>query len=463
LKVLLISPPTRSVVKEVVGTAGPPLGLAYLAAVARDAGWEPMIIDGLTEDLTPSELEDRIRKFQPDVVGLTATTPAIYDAYEAARIAKRVNPNALVLIGGPHATFTADEVLRECEQIDIVVMGEGEETFKQILDRFEKNKGYEDILGIAYRKNNIVKINPPRPLIRDLDNLPIPAYDLLPMEKYVVEGVRYAAIMTSRGCPYNCIFCSSSLQFGKKWRAHSPERVLEELRILREKFRVREIEFLDDTFTLNPKRAIDLSRKIVEEGLDISWSASSRVNTFNRSVGEAMHKAGAHTIYFGIESGSDKTLKFIGKGITRQQAIDAVKAAKEVELNALGSFVIGFPYETEEDIRSTIRFANKVNVDLAQFTIATPYPGTRLWEIAVRENLLLTRNWRRFTTVDVVMRNLYLTPQRLKKLFLQAYLTFYLHPKRVIKDIFQNKCFILKRAIPAAFGFLKRLITGFWE
>ena len=463
MKVLLISPPTRSIVKEVVGTAGPPLGLAYLAAVAREAGWKPMIIDGLTEDLTPSELEDRIRKFQPDVVGLTATTPAIYDAYEAARIAKRVNPNALVLIGGPHATFTADEVLRECEQIDIVVMGEGEETFKEILDRFEKNKGYEDILGIAYRKDNTVKINPPRPLIRNLDNLPIPAYDLLPMEKYVVEGVRYAAIMTSRGCPYNCVFCSSSLQFGKRWRAHSPERVLEELRILREKFRVKEIEFLDDTFTLNPKRAIDLSRKIVEEGLDISWSASSRVNTFNRSVGEAMHKAGAHTIYFGIESGSDKTLKFIGKGITRQQAVDAVKAAKEVELNALGSFVIGFPYETEEDIRSTIRFANKVDVDLAQFTIATPYPGTRLWEIAVRENLLLTRNWRKFTTVDVVMRNLYLTPQRLKKLFLQAYLTFYLHPKRVIKDIFQNKCFILKRAIPAAFGFLKRLITGFWE
>ena len=197
MKVLLISPPTRSVVKEVVGTAGPPLGLAYLAAVAREAGWEPMIIDGLTEDLTSSELEDRIRKFQPDVVGLTATTPAIYDAYEVARIAKRVNPNALVLIGGPHATFTADEVLRECEQIDIVVMGEGEETFKEILDRFEKNKGYEDILGIAYRKNNTVKINPPRPLIRNLDSLPIPAYDLLPMEKYVVEGVRYAAITVS--------------------------------------------------------------------------------------------------------------------------------------------------------------------------------------------------------------------------------------------------------------------------
>ena len=176
-----------------------------------------------------------------------------------------------------------------------------------------------------------------------------------------------------------------------------------------------------------------------------------------------MHRAGAHTVYFGIESGSEKTLKFIGKGITRRQAIDAVKAAKDSGLNALGSFVIGFPYETEEDIKKTIRFANKVGVDLAQFTIATPYPGTRLWEIAVKKNLLLTRNWRKFTTVDVVMRNIYLTPQRIKRLFLQAYLAFYLHPRRVLKDIFQRKGFILRRAIPAAFKFIKRMIMGLWE
>lgn len=283
------------------------------------------------------------------------------------------------------------------------------------------------------------------------------------MERYVVERIKFGAVMTSRGCPYNCIFCSSSLQFGKKWRAHSVDRVIEELKTLTEKFRVKEIEFLDDTFTLNPKRVEELSKKIIEEKLDISWSASSRVNTFNYQVGYSMHRAGAHTIYFGIESGSDRTLKFIGKGISKEQSLEAVRTAKRAGLRTLGSFVIGFPYETESEIKETIKFANKVGVDLAQFTIATPYPGTRLWEIALEKNLLLTRNWRKFTTIDVVMKNLYLTPQKVKKLFLWAYITFYLHPRRVIEDVFKNRCFILKRAIPAAFRFVKGSILGLWE
>ena len=459
----MILPPTKSVVKEVLGASGPPLGLAYLAAVARDIGWQPRIIDGLTENLSAGDLTSIIRSIQPDVVGLTATTPAIHDAYEVAKIAKEVNPETLVMIGGPHATFTAEEVLRECPYIDLVVRGEGEQTLREILKRVEKGKEFEDVAGIAYKKDGVIKENPPRGLIKNLDDLPIPAYDLLPMDKYVVDKVKFAAVITSRGCPYNCIFCSSSLQFGKTWRAHSPDRVLEEIRILKEEYGVREIEFLDDTFTLNMKRAEEISKRITEEGLDISWSASSRVNTFARSLGKSLKRAGAHTIYFGIESGSEKTLRFIGKGITRAQAMDAVKAAKDSELNALGSFVIGFPYETEDEIRETIKFANKVGVDLAQFTIATPYPGTRLWTIALREKLLLTKDWKRFTTVDVVMRNLYLAPEKIKRLFLQAYLFFYLHPKRIVKDVILNKGFLLRRAIPGAVKYLRRVILKAWE
>jgi len=463
LRILLISPPAQSAVKTVVGATGPPLGLAYLASVAREIGWKPKIIDGLAEEPTQRQIAEIVKRFSPDVVGLTATTATVLDAYEVARIVKETSPETLVMIGGPHATFMAEEVLRECPHIDLVVRGEGEITLKEILERIEKGREFYDVAGITYRKGELVKENPPRPLISNLDDLPYPAYDLLPMEKYVVEGIRFAAIMTSRGCPYNCIFCSSSLQFGKKWRAHSVKRVIDELKLLVEKFKVKEIEFLDDTFTLNMKRAIEIAKNIVKEKLDISWSASSRVNTFNREVGEAIHRAGAHTVYFGIESGSERTLKFIGKGISKRQAIDAVKAAKDSKLNALGSFIIGFPYETEEEIRETIRFANKVGVDLAQFTVATPYPGTRLWQIAVENNLLLTRNWRKYTTLDVVMKNIYLTPQKLKKLLLWAYIVFYLHPKRVLKDIFINKGFILKRAIPAAFRFLKRYVTGVWE
>jgi len=463
LKALLILPPSFSIVKAVVGGSGPPLGLAYLASVARERGWKVEIIDGVTEEPSVDELRRRIKAFSPDIVGLTATTSAILDAYEVARLVKEIDPEILVMIGGPHATFMAREVLEECPYIDLVVRGEGDITFGELLERFERGQDYADVLGITYRKNGMMKDNPPRPLIRNLDSLPIPAYDLLPLDKYVVDKVRYAAIMTSRGCPYNCIFCSSSLQFGKKWRAHSVDRVIEEIKLLTEKHKVKEIEFLDDTFTLNMKRAKQIAEKIIEEGIDISWSASSRVNTFSYEVGEALHRAGAHTVYFGIESGSERTLKFIGKGISKRQALDAVAAAKKAGLNALGAFIIGFPYETEEEMRETIRFADKVGVDLAQFTIATPYPGTRLWEIATRENLLLTRNWRKYTTVDVVMKNLYLTPEKIKRLFLWAYVSFYLRPKRVLKDILVNHGFILRRAIPGALRFVKRTILRYWE
>lgn len=463
MKLLLISPPTRSVVKEVLGAAGPPLGLAYLAAVAVEQGWETKILDGLTESLTMQDVAGIVEGFQPDVVGLTATTPAIYDAYAVARIVKEHAPGALVLLGGPHATFMSHEVLEECPYIDVVVKGEGEETLREILEKIERGGGLEGVAGITYRAGDRMREGPPRGLTENLDALPMPAYDLLPMEKYVVGKVRYAAVITSRGCPYGCIFCSSSLQFGKRWRAHSPERVLEELMILRYDYGVREIEFLDDTFTLNMGRAEEISKMIVREGLDISWSASSRVNTFSRGLGEAVRKAGAHTIYFGIESGSDETLRLIGKGITKRQAVDAVGAAKESGLNALGSFIIGFPHEREEDIRATIRFADRCGVDLAQFTIATPYPGTRLWNMAVEKNLLLTRNWRKFTTLDVVMKSFYLTPEKIKKLLLRAYIAFYLSPKRALKDLIANKGFIFRRAFPGAIQYLKRALLGAWE
>ena len=461
LKVLLISPPAQSIVKQVIGTAAPPLGLAYLASIARDLGCDVRIIDSLAEDLTLREVKARIMKFYPDLVGVTATTSMIYDAYDVATVAKEVNPNATVVIGGPHATFMASEILQECRHIDVVVRGEGELTFRELLMRLMRDdRDFRDVLGITYRVDDKVRENPPRPLIRNLDDLPLPAYDLLPMDKYRVGKLKFGAIITSRGCPYTCVFCSSSLQFGKKWRAHGAERVLEELRILRYEYDRQEIEFMDDTFTLNKKRALAIAEKIIEEGLDISWSASSRVNTFSREVGSALNKAGAHTMYFGIESGSDRTLEFIDKRITREQAMDATRTAKECGLRALGSFVIGFPYETEEDIRETIKFSNRVGVDLAQFTIATPYPGTKLWDLAIKENLLLTRNWRKFTTVDVVMKNLYLTPEKIKKLFLWAYLNFYLNPKHALEDLIRNKGFILRRAVPAAFRFLKNSLLS---
>ncbi len=457
MQILLLSPPTISAVKAVVGTTGPPLGLAYLASMVRDEH-DVRIVDSLAEDYNYGDVERIIKKYDPDVVGITSTTSMIPDAYVIAKIAKRYNENVKIVMGGPHVTFLPERTFQECPYIDFIVRGEGELTFRELIDSLERDRDPSNILGLSINLRDKVKNNPPRPLIKDIDTIPMPSYDLLPMEKYQANGVRFGTVMTSRGCPFNCAFCSSSLQFGKRWRGHSDSRVIEELKHLHEKYRIREIEFLDDTFTLNKHRAIRIARRIVKEGLDISWSASSRVDTFTEEVAEAMKKSGCHTIYFGIESGSRKTLNFIGKGITPEQSISAVKKAKRHKLRALGSFVIGFPEETKEDIKKTIKFSKKVGVDFAQFTIATPYPGTRLWKYASAKKLILTFDWRKYTTLDPVMKLKNFTSQQITKLLQKAYISFYLRPSFLIKDLISRKGFILRRAIPSAIKMVKSVM-----
>ena len=457
MQILLLSPPTISAVKAVVGTTGPPLGLAYLASMVRDAH-DVRIVDSLAEDYNYGDVERIIKKYDPDVVGITSTTSMIPDAYVIAKIAKRYNENVKIVMGGPHVTFLPERTFQECPYIDFIVRGEGELTFRELINSLERDGDPSNILGLSINLRDKVRNNPPRPLIKDIDTIPMPSYDLLPMEKYQANGVRFGTVMTSRGCPFNCAFCSSSLQFGKRWRGHSDSRVIEELKHLHEKYRIREIEFLDDTFTLNKHRAIRIARRIVKEGLDISWSASSRVDTFTEEVAEAMKKSGCHTIYFGIESGSRKTLNFIGKGITPEQSISAVKKAKRHKLRALGSFVIGFPEETKEDIKKTIKFSKKVGVDFAQFTIATPYPGTRLWKYASAKKLILTFDWRKYTTLDPVMKLKNFTSQQITKLLQKAYISFYLRPSFLIKDLISRKGFILRRAIPRAIKMAKSVM-----
>lgn len=447
MKILLVSPPTDSVIKRVVGTTGPPLSLAYLASMVRDEH-DVIIVDSIAEELTFDDVRKRIKKFDPDVVGITATTSMIPDAYKVAEIAKEINENVKVVIGGPHVTFLPDRTMEECKSIDFIVRGEGEITFRELIRAIEKGKDFKAIKGLSFRNGKTIINNPPRELIKNVDEIPMPSYDLLPMERYKADGVKFGTIVTSRGCPFNCIFCSSSLQFGRKWRGHSPERVIAELSILRNEYGRKSIEFLDDTFTLVKSRAIEISNKIKKEGLDISWVASSRVDTFSKDVAEAMHRAGAHTVYFGIESGTQKILDFIGKGITLEQSKISVKNAKKAGLHTFGSFIIGFPQESRRDVKKTLKFSRKVGVDFAQFTLATPYPGTRLWNMALKEKLLTTMDWRKFTTLDPILKLKHFTREQILKVLRFAYVKFYLRPKFLIKDIIQDKGFIIRRAIP---------------
>jgi radical SAM superfamily enzyme YgiQ (UPF0313 family) len=425
MKVVLVNPPMESDLKSKLGLLGPPLGLAYLSSLLERDGHDVRILDCPALGLGKEGIQKELERLDPELVGVTSTTASIYGAFEIIKIVKKLNPECWTVLGGPHATFTAKQTLKECPQLDFVVRSEGELTFRELVNNLPNVSG---VRGLSYRQGERLIENEDRYSVDELDELPFPAYHLLPMEKYIFGGKRFATIITSRGCPFRCIFCSSSRLYGKRWRARSPENVVEEIRELVNGYGVNEIEFLDDTFTLSQKRVMKICDLVIEEGLDISWSCSSRVDTFSRELAKKLKKAGCHSVYFGVESASENTLRYLKKGITPQQAKNALEKAKEADLNTIGSFILGIPGETENDMMDTIKFAIKLDPTLAQFTVFTPFPGTEAYEMAKRENLLLTRDWSKFTTLEPVLKLPKVTIETVKKLIKKAYLSFYLRP-----------------------------------
>ncbi|MEM1531631.1 MAG: radical SAM protein [Nitrososphaerota archaeon] len=459
MRVCLISPPYASAVKSVVGISSPPLGLAYLASMIKDEH-EVKIIDSNVLNYGFEDIKKELKNFGPDIVGITSTTPSIYEAYKVADIAKKVNENCIVVIGGPHVTFLPEEVLMECKSIDIVVLGEGEETFRELVNAVERGLPLEDVKGITFRKHEKIVVTKPRPPIKDLDEIPFPSLDILPVEKYELQGVKYMPIMSSRGCPFRCYFCASSRIFGGCWRCRSPKNVVEEIELIHDKFGIRNIEFVDDTFTLSERRVEEICKEILKERLDISWGASSRVDSINRELAEKMRKAGCWIVYLGIESASQEILNKTGKRITVDQVIKAVKTLKEAGIKVLGSFILGFPEETVKTAEQTIALAKKLDLDYAQFSILTPYPGTSLYEYAKKNDMLLTRDWSKFNAIEPVMKLKNITPGQLRSLLEKAYLTFYMRPKIFWRFIKQKQFHIIKRTIKTVIKYLRTYVLS---
>jgi anaerobic magnesium-protoporphyrin IX monomethyl ester cyclase len=453
MKVCLISPPYNSAVKSVVGASPPPLGLAYIASMLRQSH-EVKIIDSNILNYTIGDVERELRSFNPDVVGITSVTSSIYEAYKVAETAKRIREDCIVILGGPHASFMPRQSMEECKYIDVIVRGEGEETARGLIENIEKGSSLNEVRGITFRRGNEVIETEPRSFIKNIDDIPFPSRDLLPMHLYKFNGVKYTTMLTSRGCPFKCSFCSSSRLFGGYWRGRSPENVLEEMKIIYEKYGIRNIEFIDDTFTLNQERAEKICDGIVEQGWDISWGASSRVDTLSKKLAEKMKKAGCWIIYLGIESGSQKILDAIGKRITLEQVRKAVKILKDSGIQVLGSFIIGFLQDTKETIKETIKFAKSLNLDYVQFSILTPYPGTPIFDYAKRNNMLLTEDWSKYTAIEPIVKIGEVSEKEVKALLRKAYITFYLRP-RIVMEWLRNKQFsFIKSGIKAVVNYL---------
>jgi len=395
MKVLLIYPKTE---KQAPVDPRPPLGLAYIASSLELDGHDVMIEDMYSMRTTMDQLTSNAKKFNPDIVGISAITPYITSANEIAKQIKE-HFDVPIIVGGPHPSSLPENTLRDYPSFDIAVRGEGEETMRELVNSLEGESKLSHVKGITYREGKIVS-NPDRSLIENIDDIPFPAWHLLKMDSYfrltarVLTDKNGFSIITSRGCPGRCKFCDSHVVWTRRYRARSPTNVVDEIEQLYDKYDVGFMMFWDDTFIVDKRRAIEICNQIIGRGIDIKWECLGRVNLVNKEVLAKMKEAGCNTIYYGIESGSQEVLDYINKGITLEQAKNAIKITKKAGIRTSAYFMIGFPSETEEDIRKTIEFNKRLPLDEHDtFSILTPFPGTELHKIMKDEGLLLNEDW----------------------------------------------------------------------
>jgi anaerobic magnesium-protoporphyrin IX monomethyl ester cyclase len=429
LKVVLINP------RQSTGYSQPPIGLAIIAAVLEQAGYPISIVDANVLRLGQEEIAARVAG--ADVVGITAMTPTINAAVATARHLKKVVPNLTIMLGGPHATLLPDETLLNAPEIDVVVRGESEGTVVKVLQALEHKQPLSEVQGISFRNWDKVVNNPAPSDPVDLDAQPFLAYHLLPWRKYRPHpphgrALPFAAIITSRGCPYRCTYCSKPV-FGNKFRGQSPERVVKEIAYYRDRFGIKELAFYDDVFTLDKKRAYAIADDMLKAGLKICWTCETRVNLVDKELLAHMKRAGCYAIAYGIESASAQILNTLHKDITLEQVEEAIRTTREAGIQTIGYLMLGSPGETPETIDRTINLAKKLRLDFAQFSITMPLPGSEMYNQYLKQHPDPIR-WEDFAysgagaETGPVFESEKLSRAELARWVRKAYREFYLRP-----------------------------------
>lgn len=447
-EILLVNPPyikKTSGLKKVISIQ-PPLGLAYLASSLEKNGLDVKILDANAELLTIEETANIIASSNAKYIGITAVTVTIPIVYNLSKAIKE-KCSKKIIVGGPHVTFLPERTLKECNSIDIVVRGEGELTLVELI----KSRNLEKIAGITYRgTDGKILSNTDRLLIENIDEIPFPAMHLLPIDKYRpniyfnkgYKGRKYARIITSRGCPNRCVYCSST-HFWKKLRLRSPENVVSEIELLVKNYDIRHLDFLDDTMTLSRERVKRICTLMKERGLDINWTCYARVNNITEDMVSMMKESGCFGIAFGIESGNQEILNRIQKNITIEQIRKAIQITKNSGIKTMCDFMIGLPGDTTETINQTINFAIELNPDLAFFSITTPFPGTELFDEAMSKGWITEDySWDEMTLHGLTkFRNESVDSKYLAETYSRALKKFYLRPQFIsnsMKRIIQN-------------------------
>ena len=423
-----------------------PLNLAYLAAFIREkVNCEIQVMDCENKGLSYGEIQKQVKDIKPDVVGITFPTPSFEHVVKITEDIKSTGYPTKVVVGGAHPSDFPKETAF-IPSIDFVVFGEGEITFLELIEAIRDGRDeYSGIKGIAYKRGGEVIVNEERPLLEDIDTLPFPARDLFDLSLYYpaatkkVSNFKSTSIISSRGCPYDCIHCISKLIWKQRVRYRSLDSLIREIKHCIDTYDIREFNFYDDTFTINKKRVMDFAKRISSEKIEIAWICFGRVNTIDAEMAEAMKNAGCRKVSFGLESGSQKILDIMRKQSTLKMAREAVRVVNAAGMQVHASFMIGNIGETPKTIRETIDFAKSLDLDNATFFITAPFPGTELYRIAKNKGFIAPDvTWDRFapiTKAHPVLVQDEISGENLIRWQKRAFIEFYLRPSYVIKKL----------------------------
>jgi len=396
----------------------PPLSLSYLAGALARGGIEVKILDFLVTRYHPEKLRRELEDYQPQFVGATCVTLNYPIARRMLKVCKAFDRHIFTVIGGPHVTFAPEETLLQSPWIDAIVIGEGERTLVELVRAVEEHKDIHQISGIAFTNGGMVIKTLPQARIEDLDRLPLPARELLPMARYSAMGTP-CTIITSRGCPYSCIFCSGHRMFGPKVRFRNFGLVVDEIEKLQRDFGLAKINIVDDTFTLNHNHTRAVCEEMLRRNLKIKWSVFARVDRINENLAQLMNRAGCEWVLFGVESADEGILKTIKKGITPEEVRRGVKIAAEAGINVFNSFILGLPGESRDTALKSMAFGDELYQQYGAkygFHILSPLPGTELYEKAKDYGIrILSRNWARYNANEPITETATMSREMMKE------------------------------------------------
>jgi radical SAM superfamily enzyme YgiQ (UPF0313 family) len=443
MNVFLIIPSHRAIYEKLTPPEHPHLGIGYIAAVLEAEGHRVRIIDIDADGLDAEGLSRAVRAGAPDLVGITATTPLIENALAIAKLVKETTA-ATTVLGGMHATLMPLECAAS-PWIDVVVVGEGERTIVDLVRCLERRGDLSAIDGLAYRQQGLPVLTGRRASIEDLDTLPFPARHLFQNHTYTFpDALNHPAfpIITSRGCPGNCTFCTAKYMHGRKFRCRSAENVLDEIELLIADYGAREIHIWDDNFITNRARVFQFRDGILRRKIRVplSFPNGVRADFITADLLEALKECGAYSIGIGVESGNQAILNQIQKGLKLEQIEKAFRLAREAGIETWGFFLIGLPGEDADAIRDTIDFAVRLDPGIAKFHILKPYPKSAVHELLRGQGLIMDENYihygihtRPVHRLPTLSQDDLLTWQR------TAYRRFYLRPSKMIKEVLRVK------------------------